>query len=560
MSRRAEHLAAFLLYLALSLLLFGRDAVTDPNSVCACSGDGDPPSFMWSFEWWPHALLNGLNPFVPDIVWTPEGANLTHGGFGIPAAAIPLAPVTLLAGPVVAYNVASVLMPVLAAWFAYRLCRYLTGEFAPSLMGGVVFGFGTFMAAHLLGHLNLTSIFLVPAGVHVVLLRLDEAISARRFIVLMAIVFAVQLLLGAEILLLGLAVGAVALAVGYAVSDAERRRRILAVVPATLAAGGVAMVVTSPYLYWLFDGLGDADSEAWRTFTALYPGDALNPVVPTEVTAFGHWWFEDMASKFTYSNVSEATGYVGPVLLAVLVGFAVTRWRRPATRVLVAVVAVCYLLSLGTSLHVGGEDTGVWLPWALLHPLPILDHVISSRFWVFALLSIAIVLALWLAEPTRRRGFRWAVAAVGVALLIPNVWSGFWSGRPTDPSFFRTDAYEQRLREGETVLAFPYARNGSSMLWQARTGMHFKMVEGYVSPEFPPAYRNDPFFGKLLSEEVSGDDVDGLRAFLVRRNVTAVVVEAADPGPWPFLLGALRLKPVRTGGILFYRVPARLGA
>jgi hypothetical protein len=551
---------ALLLYLGASLILFGRDAIGDPNAVCVCAGDGDPTSFMWTFEWWPHALLNGLNPFVPDIVWAPEGANLTQGGFALPAAAIALAPVTLAAGPVVAYNVASVLMPVLAAWFAYRLCRYLTGAVGPSLLGGFVFGFGTFMSAHLLGHLNLTSVFLVPAAVHLVLLRLDGATSRRRFIALMAIVFAAQVLLSGEILLLGLGVGALALALAYAVADGERRGRILAIVPVTLAAGAIAMVVASPYLYWLLDGLGDADSEAWRAFTELYPGDALNPLVPTEVTGLGHWWFEDMTEKFTNFTPSEAAAYVGPVLLAVVVGFAVTRWRRPATRVLVPVIAVCYLLSLGTSLNVAGEDTGVWMPWALLHPLPILDHVISTRFWVFALLAIAILVALWLAEPSPRSGVKWAVAAVGALLLIPNLSSDFWSGRPTNPRFFTTDSYEDHLREGETVLALPYARYGASMLWQAETGMYFKMVEGYVSPEFPPDYRDDPFLDELLGERVGAADAEGLRDFLTRRGVTAVVVEEADPGPWPPLLGGLRLEPVRTGGVLFYRLPERLGA
>ncbi|MEA2376301.1 MAG: hypothetical protein QOD13_208 [Thermoleophilaceae bacterium] len=511
---------------------------------------------MWSFEWWPHALTNGLNPFVPDIIWTSDGANLTQGGFGIPAATIALAPVTAAAGPVVAYNVASVLMPVLAAWFAYRLCLYLTHSFGPAFVGGLVFGFGTYMSAHLLGHLNLTSIFLAPAAVLLVLQRVDGAISRRRFIVLMAVVFAVQLLLSAEILLLGLGVGALALLLGYAVSPAERRPRIARAVPSTLAAGAAAMVVTSPYLYWTIKGLGDADSHAWRTFTELYPGDALNPVVPTQVTGLGHSWFTDMTTKFTNHTPSEAGAYVGPVLLAIVIAFAVTRWRRPATRVLVPVIAVCYLLSLGTQLHAAGHDTGVWLPWSLLHPLPLLDHVISTRFWAFALLAIGIVVALWLAEPSPRRGLRWAVVAVGVAQLVPNISSDFWDSSPTDPAFFKNDAYKEQLKEGETVLAFPYARYGSSMLWQARTGMYFKMVEGYVSPEFPPGYRNDPFFGQLLSEQVDGADVQPLRDFITRRHVTAVVVEEQRAGPWPLLLQALGLAPVKTGGVLFYRVPA----
>ena len=509
---------------------------------------------MWMFEWWPHAISHGLNPFTPDIIWTPEGANITQGGFAIPAAALALAPVTLVAGPFVAYNVASVLMPVLAAWLAFRLCRYLTGSFGPAFVGGLVFGFGTYMSAHLLGHLNLTSIFLAPAAVLLVLQRLDDVISQRRFVVLMAVVLALQVLLSAEILLMGLAIGALALLLGYAVSDAERRGRIARVVPATLVAGVIAMIVASPYLYWTLHGLGDADSDAWKAFTELYPGDALNPLLPTVVTWIGHSWFEDTTSKFTNFTPSEAGAYVGPVLLAIVAVFAVTRWRRPSARVLVPVILVCYVLSLGTQLHVGGDDTGVWMPWSLLHPLPMLDHVISTRFWAFALLAIAIVVALWLAEPSPRRGVKWAIVAVGVLLLIPNLSSDFWDARPTDPAFFRTDAYKRHLSKGETVLALPYGQSGSSMLWQARTGMYFKMVEGYVSPEFPPGYRADPFFGRLFSKEAAGEDVEGMRDFLARRQVDAVIVDVKHAGGWPFVLGGLGLKPVKTGGVLVYRV------
>lgn len=516
---------------------------------------------MWTFEWWPHALLNGLNPFHPDIIWTPDGANLTQGGFALPAAAIVLAPVTLVAGPLVAYNVASVLMPVLAAWFAYRLCRYLTGAVAPAFVGGLVFGFGTYMSAHLLGHLNLTSVFLAPAAVLLVLQRLDDKISQRRFIALMAVVFAVQVLLSAEILLMGLVAGAVALILGYATSDAERRARIARVVPSTLGAGGIAIVLASPYIYWVIDGLGDADSDAWRTFTELYPGDALNPILPTQLTGLGHWWFEDTTAKFTNFTPSEAAAYVGIVLLGIFVVFAVTNWRRPVARVLTGVLVTCFVLSLGTELHVAGDGTGVWMPWSLLHPLPVFDHVISARFWVYAVLAIALATALWLAAPAPRPWLRWVVAGAGLALLVPNVSSDFWDGRPTDPAFFKSDTYKRYLREGETVLALPYARYGSSMLWQARAGMDFKMVEGYVSPEFPPDYLHDPFFGQLISSRLSGlEDVAALREFLRRRKVTAVVIEANHAGPWPAVLEGLGLDPVRTGGVIFYRVPQDLGA
>jgi hypothetical protein len=346
-------------------------------------------------------------------------------------------------------------------------------------------------------------------------------------------------------LLIGLMVGAVTILIARAWS----------VVMPTLAAGALAMLATSPYLYQVISGLGDADSEAWRTFTELYPGDALNPIVPTQITGLGHPWFEDMTVKFTNFTPSEAAAYVGVVLLGIAVLYVVTNRRTRAAQVLGGVIALCYLLSLGTELHVAGEGTGVWLPWSLLHPLPIFDHVISTRFWAFALLAIALAVALWLAQPSGRPGLRWAVAVAGLALLVPNLGEDFWSGRPTNPELFAGGAYEEHLREGDRVLALPYARYGSSMLWQAETGMYFDMVGGYLGPEFPPDFRDDPFFAELTSGEAGGEEgIAGLRDFIERRGVTAVVVQESQAGPWPLLLGGMGLEPVRAGGVLVYRV------
>jgi len=143
--------------------------------------------------------------------------------------------------------------------------------------------------------------------------------------------------------------------------------------------------VTSPFLYWTIHGLGDADGGAWKTFTDLYPGDALNPLLPSDVTWIGHGWFEDTTSKFTNFTPAEAGAYVGPVLLGIVVAFAITQWRRTATKLLLAVIVACYVLSLGTELHVAGDAEGVWMPWAALHPLPVFDHVISTSRGLTAL-------------------------------------------------------------------------------------------------------------------------------------------------------------------------------
>jgi uncharacterized membrane protein YdjX (TVP38/TMEM64 family) len=110
------------------------------------------------------------------VIWTPGGANLA-AATSMPAASLLLSPVTAAFGPIVAFNVLAFLGPVLGAWFAFRLCRYVTGAWLPSLVGGYVFGFSSYELGQLAGHPNLVLIFLVPAAVHLVLLWLDDAVS-----------------------------------------------------------------------------------------------------------------------------------------------------------------------------------------------------------------------------------------------------------------------------------------------------------------------------------------------------------------------------------------------
>ncbi len=187
---------------------------------------------MWGLVWWPHALFHGLNPFVSHIIWTPEGVNLAAFSALVPAPSIVITPITELFGPVVGYNVLNMLGQVLAAWTGFRLCRYLTGRYLPSLTGGYIFGFSSYEAGQLLGHPNLVWIWLVPAAIHLILLRLHERMNARRFVVLMAALICFQLLTSSEILLTMVMFGGCALALAYLfyrdIAHKDRRPRIFA--------------------------------------------------------------------------------------------------------------------------------------------------------------------------------------------------------------------------------------------------------------------------------------------------------------------------------------------
>src|SRR5579864_502927 len=125
---------------------------------------GSNPAFdfqimTWSLAWWPWAIAHGADPFHTNLLWAPAGFSplwMTS----IPAPALLAFPLTVLAGPLAAYNVLMVVAVVLAAVSAYLLCYELTERPLAALAGGLVFALSPYMLGHTLSeHLNLTFVF-----------------------------------------------------------------------------------------------------------------------------------------------------------------------------------------------------------------------------------------------------------------------------------------------------------------------------------------------------------------------------------------------------------------
>ena len=64
------------LYCALSLLFWGPWVLGEPRATLLAANDLDPSAYLWFFAWWPHALLEGLDPFYTELIFVPEGYNL----------------------------------------------------------------------------------------------------------------------------------------------------------------------------------------------------------------------------------------------------------------------------------------------------------------------------------------------------------------------------------------------------------------------------------------------------------------------------------------------------
>jgi hypothetical protein len=537
------------LYLVVSILYFGLPVAAHPGRTVIGSGS-DPGIFIWMFAWWPHALLHGLDPFKTTEIWTPDTYNLAWTT-SVAGLAVLLAPVTLLAGPVASANLAAVLMPALAAWTAYLLCRHLTNQTWPSLVGGYLFGFSSYMLGQEEGHLHMTSVFLVPLAALLVLRYLDGATSARRVAILLGVVLGLQLWFSTEVFVTASLALAVALVLAFAVVPA-RRQRLRELVGPLAGAYALALVVASPLIIVTLNTFQSGSINRPRDF----PADLLNPVVPTHLSLASLVWGKSVASRFVGGD-SENGAYLGLPVLIVIVLFAVGRRRTAAARFLIGAFALTVLLALGTQLHVEG-GTLVRLPMWVLAKLPVFDNVLPVRLSMYLALCAAVIVALW-AATERRRWLAIGLPVLALVAVAPRLGAGHWKETPVNPPFF-ADAYEHCLVSGDTVLALPFGSNGDSMLWQAESGFRFRLAGGYLSPLHPERYEQNAVFPALFLGQVPGNGPDDILAFARSVGATVIVVaQRGDPGWARFLTPAIR--PRRVGGVVaFPLVPGPEGS
>ena len=529
--------AAFGLYLALSLVFFGIPVAGDLGGTAIAADDVDSSAYMWFFAWWPHALLEGLNPVRTEVVFVPDGYNLAWTT-SMPGPSFLLAPLTLALGPVVTWNAIALLGPALAAWTAFLLCRELTGALAPALVGGYLFGFSPYVLGSLQGSPNLVLVAILPLLVLLVVRHVRGAIGDVKFTVLMAPALAFQFLTSTEVLAMAGVFGAVTLAAAVAVLR-EHRERLLRTLKLLVVASIAAIVLVSPLLYYMLFESYTVPEQALRGF----PADLLSWFVPST-------YFELATTHEPREGPSYASGfgYLGIPLALLLALFAVeTRRRRAARVVLVALVAAA-VASLGRRLVFAGDDTGIPLPWALFSDLPGLEYALPVRFTAFTFLAAGVAAALWLSWGGRGR---WALALAAIVFVLPNAGNQLWRSPAEDPPLIADGGYESLLSEDDRVLTVPAW--GPNTRWQANSDFDFELAGGYLGA-FPESYQRYPTWRTLLTGRLGPGYAAELRRFVRDKGVTAILVQAGDPQPWRRLFGTLGVRPRAAGGMLVYRL------
>ncbi len=391
-------------FVALSFGYFGAPLLPHPGRVLL--GDGaDNTIFVWSFAWWPHAILSGTNPFVTHALYAQDGANLLWTS-SVPTLALAFAPVTWLAGPIFSFNLAALLLPAFAAWTAYRLCFVLTRSVWASLVGGYLFGFSSFiLAQQQLAHLNLTGCFLLPLMALAMVRYVRGEWSRRRLAVLFGVLIALQLGISTEVALTATAMIVLGLLLAFGLVPSARRQ-LRGLVPGLAAGYGLGAVFAAPFAVYALIGFprhGFVEDAAGT--------DLLNVVVPTNVNGL---MGNELPSLRGYFNPHESAIFLGlPVLL--IVALFAWRWRRSRWAwFLVSGLALSVVLALGPRLAVAGHDFAP-MPWTLLEKVRGFDDVHTPRLGEYAALAAAVIVALWTAwtraacssGPTSSRSSAW---------------------------------------------------------------------------------------------------------------------------------------------------------
>jgi hypothetical protein len=544
---KQDHLFAGLVYFGVSVLLFYRPHANGDIFVPS----PDVFSFIWFLHWWPYALSHNLNPFVSDFVWAPQGVNLMWST-SIPALALIFWPVTHLWGPVCTWNLLSIITPAFNGLACYTLLRVISCKSLPSICGGLVFGFSPYIAGQLMGHLNLSFIALVPLLVAIAIMRARRAIHRRVYISLAALLLILQFGISNEILASAVLVGLFAFAAFYLAY--RNCFDFFGLAFDSCLAALAAVVILSPALYFLYEGLRQLPPVI--NSPEVFSADLLNFVIPTPVTWLGHEVFANITGRFT-GNFSEEGAYLGlPMLLLIITAIYQNRerqWLPP-----LALIILCTsLLSLGPHLWINGYDTKLLLPWQIFLHLPLIRHALPVRFTMYTALAASVFVAMWLSQvKTISTGGlnRYGFALLSLTFLVPNHHIYSWAAVPTLAALPKK-AGNELFGHRPNLVVLPYGEQGSSMLWQVRSGMSFTMAGGYVGitpayfTKFPATsylYGSFPSDQEIFNNEISAfcglNHVDGI---VMTPGTNVILAKALAALPWPHMaLGASTLLKV----------------
>ena len=547
----SRFLLPFILYLIIDLIYFFNWHKFIALNIFNPSGD--PLAYIWYLNWWPWAIKHDLNPFVTHYIWAPSGENLIFTNL-FPTVAIIGGPITLIFGPIMTYNIFAMLALPLTAYFAFILLRYITKDSLASFVGGYLFGFSSYELAQFLGHMNLYLIPLITLILLLVIKRYREDINKILFVILLAICIALEVEISSEIAFTLTIFGFISIIIFYLFANKGVRHKILKLGLDIIVSYFFVTVLLAPFIYYLINGFNLAPKviESQSIFSA----DLLNYIIPTPITRLGGTMFKNITHRFS-GNYSEDGAYLGIILVFVAIFSIKEKLKYWWGKAIAIIFLILFLLSLGPYLHINGINTKIPLLFRLVVNLPFFRDALPIRFTMYIFLVLSILIALWLSNPklsNKNKVYRYIIVFFGLIMLLPNTKIWHWDTVKT-PSFFEDKIImKEYVNKGDNILILPWSNLGMDDYYQLKSGMYFKMPEGYITFT-PKNFLKWPAVQMFFSNTISLDYVFQIFTFIGSHNVKAVILTADAPKIWYNLFNRLHWKEFQTGGVTLYKVP-----
>ena len=577
-----NHLMIFLLCLMLAAIFTLPASLSLASALLGYPGDNYQHAwFLWHFA---RAVASGHNPFYTHLLFYPARANLAWSTLD-PLAGLLALPLSLLAGPVIAYNLSLILQLALAAFFARLLCVRICRNEIAAFFGGIAFGLGPFLLAHALGHLSLVTAFPIP----LYLLALDSLLRKQTPSWKDGILAGLALLLTAlahyNYTVFCILLTAVILAVDFAIAGAIDRHAFFKRTWLALTVAAATFVAAfSPLLIILLGSRVEVPAPRTTAHIIQYSADALGFLIPS--------WNNVLLGKFAHGLDArifvagfESVVYAGPIVLFLAVlGILKGRAQCLQWTMRAAVAAlVFYLLSLGPQIRIFGRLTRIPGPAALLYHFRLAHFVsVPARFDVIVTLSLAILSAMglsWCLDNVQRKWQKNALAfAAGGLLVLESLTIPFPKSSivdPAAPSDATTPLQSCVLPEsvqGGAILTFPLQRwpyVQKAMWMQLTGGGRYVLVDGYLS--YVPRdvwheFYDLPLLRSLMSLQGTyhtpidpAADRSSIPATIRRLNLSAIVVfdSPQHDAAVQYLDAVLDRAGQRSGSCTVFALPAQ---
>ena len=572
-----EQLVPLLVIMAITLYAWHKTLVH--FSTYSQSTGGEEGLYVFWLGHFPWAVTHGHSPLVTIAANYPAGVNATWN-VSLLSLGVILAPVTQLFGVVAAFNIALIGGMAGTGLACYAACRRLVRWWPAALAGGLIAGFGPYMAVQGRGHVHLdgaiAALFVLVGHELLVRQRCGRVVLGLLMGFLVVLEFGIATEMVASIALIG-AIGVIFLA---ALNPRQVTRVRVTYAATALGIGALsALVVLAWPLYILFEGpqhLTGAAQNADRFST-----DLLSPIVPTSNQRIAPASLVHRAATFS-GNRFENTAYLGvTLLLAMLVVLVLLRRSRVVIWAALMAVAA-FIISMGRVLRIDGHMTTFRLPWDLISRLPLMESAAPVRYSFYTSLFAGLLIALGAdALATKYSSVQWprmgrvAFASGGVAawvlVALPLLPSAavipYPAGKIEVPAWFTSRDGVGRVPENTVIVTYPYLSRFDSrpMTYQAYAKYRYRQPGNYGITPAPDGRGtfDTPTATHYVESRIAGGVTIKANFSIIPQmlgewrswGVRSVVVVDSEPGAQQIealYTEILHQQPVHSGGVAAY--------